>query len=142
MSKAKRPGEPSKPRKTPTGDYSVGYCRPPKATQWKPGQSAYPAGRPKGAKSEDTIFREIISTKVPMSVQGKTRKVTLLQAVWTRIADDALKGNAKAQALILNRSRSLEAAPGERVMREDDQKVLQSYLRQVAADIKAEKDYS
>nr|WP_069623109.1 DUF5681 domain-containing protein [Methyloceanibacter marginalis] len=142
MSKAKRPGGPSKPRKTPTGDYPVGYCRPPEATQWKPGQSAHPAGRPRGSKNEDTIVREVINRRVALSLGGKVRKVSLLEAVWTKIADDALKGNAKAQALILNRSRLLEAAPGERVMREDDEKVLQSYLRQVAAEIKAAEEHS
>ena len=31
--------------------YRVGYCRPPKARQWQPGQSGNPRGRPRGAKN-------------------------------------------------------------------------------------------
>ena len=105
----------SKPRqnsgrgmRTRSVDYEVGYGRPPKEHRFKSGRTGNPKGRPKGAKGEDTIFREVINTRVPMSVRGKLRKVSLLQAVWTKIADDALKGNAKAQTLIINRSRALE----------------------------------
>ena len=29
--------------------YRVGYCRPPREYQWRPGQSGNPRGRPKGA---------------------------------------------------------------------------------------------
>ena len=125
------------------GEYDVGYAKPPKAHQFKPGQSGYPQGRPKGAKSEDTIFRAVISTKVPMSLRGKVRNVPLLEAVWMKIADDALKGNSKAATLLINRSRSLdETAPTNPELDQDDQQVLQSYYRQVAAELKAKKDKS
>ena len=132
MTKTKRSGGASKGQKT-DADYDVGYGRPPKATQFKPGRSGNPRGRPKGAKSEDTIVRGVMHRKVALSLGGKVRKVALLEAVWTRIADDALKGNARAQSLITQRARTLEAAaPGDRVMHEDDEKVLRSYLRQEA----------
>jgi len=35
---------------------SVGYCRPPIAKQFKPGQSGNPRGRKKGVKNVATIF--------------------------------------------------------------------------------------
>jgi hypothetical protein len=123
--------------------YEVGYGRPPKKTQFKPGQSGNPRGRPRGAKGEDTIFRQVINTKVPMGVRGKVRQVPLLEAVWMRIAGDALKGNSKAATLLLNRSRLLEAATftGPE-LDQDDQQVLQSYYRQVQAELKAKKEKS
>ena len=37
-----------------TGGYKIGKGKPPKDTQWKPGQSGNPKGRPKAAKSEPT----------------------------------------------------------------------------------------
>ena len=55
MTKTKRSGDTSKGQKA-GGDYAVGYGRPPKATQFKPGRSGNPRGRPKGAKSEDTMI--------------------------------------------------------------------------------------
>ena len=100
-------------------------------------------GRPQGAKGEDTIFRAVVNTKVPMSLRGRVRQVPLLEAVWMRIADDALKGNAKAATLLINRSRSLDAAaPTNPELDQDDQQVLQSYYRQVEAELKAMKEKS
>lgn len=125
------------------GGYDVGYAKPPKAHQFKPGQSGNSKGRPQGAKGEDTIFRAVISTKVPMSLRGKVRNVPLLEAVWMKVADDALKGNAKAATLLINRSRSLDAAaPTNPELDQDDQQVLQSYYRQVEAELKAKKEKS
>ena len=125
------------------GDYDVGYAKPPKAHQFKPGLSGNPRGRPQGAKGEDTIFRAVVNTKVPMSLRGRVRQVPLLEAVWMRIADDALKGNAKAATLLINRSRSLDAtAPTNPELDQDDRQVLQSYYRQVEAELKAKKEKS
>ena len=138
MTKRKRSRQAPNGKRSATGDYAVGYCRPPKASQWKPGQSAYPAGRPKGSKNEDTIVREVMNRKVALSLGGNVRKVSLLEAVWTKIADDALKGNAKAQALITNRARSLETTdPETPTLSRDDEQVLTSYHRQVEAEIRA-----
>ena len=122
-------------------DYEVGYGRPPRAHQFKPGQSGNPKGRPRGAKGEDTIVREVMNRKVPMSVDGKIRKVSAVEAVWTRVMADALKGNSKAMALFLNRCRSLDAtAPTGPELDQDDRQVLQSYYRQVEDELKAKKE--
>jgi hypothetical protein len=131
----------TKAPRTPTGNYEVGYCRPPEAHQFGAGRSGNPGGRPKGARGEDTIFRAVVDTKVPMSLRGKVRKVPLLEAVWMRIADDALKGSSKAQTLLINRSRSLDGtAPTSTELDQDDRQVLQSYYRQVEAELKAKKE--
>jgi Family of unknown function (DUF5681) len=53
----------------------VGYGRPPKAHQFKPGQSGNPSGRRKGAKTEAAILREIVSRKVTIRQGDKARRI-------------------------------------------------------------------
>ena len=36
-------------------DHKVGYGKPPKAHQWRPGQSGNPKGRPKGSRNRPTL---------------------------------------------------------------------------------------
>ena len=42
-------------------DYEVGYGKPPRKSQFKPGQSGNPKGRPKGRKGFSTILVEELS---------------------------------------------------------------------------------
>ena len=52
-------------------DEDVGYGKPPKANQFKPGKSGNPKGRPKGARSEATMLVELLSqNRDPPERQG------------------------------------------------------------------------
>jgi hypothetical protein len=55
----------------------VGYGRPPQAHRFKPGQSGNPRGRPKGAKNEATILRDLLNRKIDVREGGRVRKITL-----------------------------------------------------------------
>ncbi len=66
----------------------VGYGKPPKAHRFKPGQSGNPSGRPKGVKNEETIIRDLLGQKVSISHRGKTKRITLHEALYRRILDD------------------------------------------------------
>lgn len=144
MTKRTRPKSASRPDGVSVGgDYVVGRGRPPKEHRFRPGRSGNPKGRPKGAKGEDAIFRKVISTRVPMNLRGRVRHVPLLDAAWMRIAKDALDGNAKAMSLLIGRSRVLDQTPPENPeLDHDDRLILQSYLRQVEADLQTKKEKS
>ena len=77
-------------------DYEIGYSKPPKATQFKKGQSGNPKGRPKGSNNLSTDVKAILKAPVPISEGGKRRNVTTQKAVLLRLREKALKGDAKA----------------------------------------------
>src|SRR5215469_7098703 len=98
--------------------YKVGYCRPPKAYQFKPGQSGNPAGRPSGARrlAEQglaALLAEALASRTVIRVEGRWRKVTKLQAMTTRLADRAAEGDARMVKLLLDQIRAGEARAAE-----------------------------
>jgi hypothetical protein len=108
----------------------VGYGKPPRAHQFKHGESGNPKGRPEGAKSEATILHELLQQKISLNERGRTRKITLHEAILRRIAEDCLKGNTKSAAFLLNRHHEITAnEPDEAGLSEDEKTVLETYLK-------------
>jgi hypothetical protein len=88
-------------RKITGGDYEVGHGRPPKATQFKPGTSGNPRGRPKEAKTlEDVLYKRFFA-KVSVRENGKTRRLTVLEIIIGRLAKGAADGDMKSIAMAL-----------------------------------------
>jgi hypothetical protein len=124
QSKARRNSRPT--------NRAAGYGKPPPAHQFKPGQSGNPKGRPKGTKNESTLLRELLHRKIEVREGGHTRKLTVLEAIHLRIAEDSLKGNTKSAAFLLNRYGALvsgETAPT--TISEDDEQIVQDFVRKL-----------
>ena len=51
-------------------EYDVGYKKPPKRTQFKPGQSGNPRGRPKGTKNLKTDLAEALGPEAAQVFLG------------------------------------------------------------------------
>jgi hypothetical protein len=90
-----------KSSKQHSGNYEVGKGRPPLSTRWKPGQSGNPKGRPKGAKNLATIFNDALKQTLQIQEKGKTRNITVREAIVRRVVNEALKGNIKATEYVL-----------------------------------------
>jgi hypothetical protein len=86
------------PPKTPKGEpsYHVGRGKPPKHSQFKPGQSGNAGGRKKGVPSLRTIVSEVMTKQIEFTENGKTRKASVIEATVLRLARLALEGNPRA----------------------------------------------
>jgi hypothetical protein len=88
------------PRGPGDGPYEIGYCKPPKHTRFKPGQSGNPRGRPKAEKSLGAALNDALRAKVKLRGNGKERGVSSLDAYFIRVVMDAIQGKASAQRLL------------------------------------------
>src|SRR5689334_24983502 len=67
-----------------TGDYEVGYGRPPRHTRFAKGQSGNPRGRPCGAKNFTTLLEEALNEPVTVTENGGRRKGSKRRSLVTR----------------------------------------------------------
>lgn len=95
---------------TPKPDYEVGYCRPPKETQFKQGQSGNSKGRKRRPKSVQAQMQDVLAQKIPITEGGKTKRLPLQQVILRNLANKAAKGDLKAVAFVFNLLSSPEHA--------------------------------
>lgn len=79
-----------------TAEYEVGYGKPPKATQFKKGQSGNPKGRPKGTKNFKTDLIEELSEQILVTEGGKDTTMSKQRAIVKRTMQKALTGDMRA----------------------------------------------
>jgi hypothetical protein len=72
-------------------DYDIGYGKPPEHTQFKPGESGNPKGRPKKAKSGSTDVDQLLSEPITVRQEGVKRKILPFEAAVRRLVSRALK---------------------------------------------------
>jgi|SRR5215831_597891 len=81
-------------------DHPVGYKNPPRHSQFKPGQSGNPKGRPKKDLTLPEILSKEMKTRVPIVRNGKKSTISMLDAIVKRLATDAANGDPKVAALL------------------------------------------
>ena len=81
---------------------AVGYKKPPRHTQFKPGQSGNPKGRPKKAATLPDVLSKELRTRVPIVNNGERRKVSMLEAIVKQHLNKAASGDSKAAAIVFN----------------------------------------
>ncbi len=99
------------------GDYRIGYGKPPKATQFRPGKSGNPNGRPKVRTDLSALLAEGLDEKVRTSSGGVEKNVSKQRALLTALVNSALKGNQKALRSLTKlaaKTGNLEAIPDYR----------------------------
>lgn len=91
----------TEPEKPEGGDYTVGYRKPPVATQFKPGKSGNPKGRPKSAKGLSTIVRDTLTQKVSVRTANGEKRISRIEAALHKTIELAMKGNPRALAQLI-----------------------------------------
>ena len=87
-----------------SSDYEIGYGKPPKHSQFKPGQSGNPRGRvPVKDKlaeaSQNALFR-----KITIRTDKGTQRVSMMEAMLMQLSQQAAKGDKAAIRMVLGMS--------------------------------------
>ena len=85
--------------------YKIGYGMPPRHTQFQPGQSGNPNGRPKKRPTWDDDVEAELRSSIPVLEAGKPRRITKRRAIVKQHVNRAIKGDVKSTALLFNRNR-------------------------------------
>lgn len=110
----------------------VGYRRPPKGTQFKPGQSGNPKGRPRGTRSLGAMLQDVVSRRVPLTVKGKLRMTPMLEVILHRLSTDAARGDPRAVKTLFSLVHQYGQAPETKLGPDDiaaeDREILAQYM--------------
>jgi Family of unknown function (DUF5681) len=85
-----------------SGKNKVGYRRPPKATQWKKGQSGNPGGRssPRSIGILEMIDKLLLAP-VKIARTGEPKWVTTLEAILEQLWSKGIAGDRRAMAIYI-----------------------------------------
>lgn len=116
--------------------FEVGYGKPPKHTQFAKGKSGNPKGRGKGVRNFATEIRDELNSRIPVTENGKRKKITKRKAVAKQLVNKAASGDPKAIPVLLNEARQHEAASAaglghDALCHPEDQLVMANIVRRI-----------
>ncbi len=116
-------------------DDSVGYGKPPKHTQFKPGQSGNPKGRPRGTKNLKTDLEEELRELIVVREGGNPKTVSKQRAMVKSLTAKAVHGDARAMVIAFDLMCRLlhadEAEDTARGLSPDDKAILKAYAERL-----------
>lgn len=113
---------------------SVGYGKPPKATQFKPGKSGNPKGRPKSSLNLTTALAGELGEQITVRENGKSRRMSKQSALLKTLVAKALQGDTKAAGIVLTLSARLFEDTGEHdegIIGHEELMILRKYAPQL-----------
>ena len=93
-------------------DYEVGYKKPPRHSQFKPGNRANPLGRGKREpRKEAEIFNDVMSHLAEYHQGGKAKRAPRIEVLIRCYGTAALKGDVGAAANLLKLRETFKKLP-------------------------------
>ena len=89
------------PRNPGAGNYEIGYGKPPKHSQFQPGQSGNRVGRVAGSRGLKTDLQRELAASHTIHINGGQVKGTRQQLMVMTLATRAATGDLKAIALMI-----------------------------------------
>ena len=87
----------------PSGDYSVGYCKPPVVNQFKPGRSGNGKRSPAEPHNEISTIERVLKEKRTVIVRGKKSRMCNETLMIRQQNDKAVGGDLKSTIFLLDR---------------------------------------
>jgi hypothetical protein len=81
--------------------YKVGFCKPPKTTQFRRGKSGNPKGRPKGSSNLATDLAAELGESISVREDGRQRRISKQRALIKSLLAKSLQGDVRAAAAVL-----------------------------------------
>ena len=115
-------------------DYEVGYKKPPKEYQFKPGVSGNPKGRPKLIQDFQSDFQDELEEVITLKEGGNIKTMTKQRALIKRLITNALNGNAASIKLVTSIMSSLPIKPKdiEADLSIEDAQILKDFIERNA----------
>jgi hypothetical protein len=125
-----------------TGDYEVGYGKPPRHDGFQKGRSGNPKGRPKGSKNLATLLGEALDEKVMVTEDGRRRRVTKRELVIKQLVNKSASADLRAikQYIVQGverRSGASPPPPSPPALTAADQEVIAELRKRMERDIRA-----
>ncbi len=91
----------SDPPSDDADSYAVGYGKPPRQTQFKPGQSGNPRGRPKSPTAFDDLIEKELSQLVTVREGDRARRLPKRSVIVKQVVKKAMEGEDRALRSLL-----------------------------------------
>jgi hypothetical protein len=92
--------------------YTVGWGKPPAASRFQPGRSGNPNGRPKASADMTGQMKAVLTSKISVSEpEGKSRSITIQEALVRKVRQMALEGDLGMQKIVLRLTELAEQIP-------------------------------
>jgi Family of unknown function (DUF5681) len=118
-------------------DYEVGYRKPPKHSQFRPGHSGNPHGRRKGLRNLVTDVKSTLGTPVKVKEGGRMCTRSTQEGVLMVLREKALRGHPRAidrcVELAVRFNNDAAEVGSAQALAADDQAILAAYEAEIVA---------